>query len=119
MKMTMAKSALGVAVALFFATGLIFAKSENVNLIYRGEVGNSVTLAPGNYKVVLNTASQSPEASFYKDGKLMGTAPVRVVAEGQKNNQTEVYYSSPTNHVRQITQIDFSGQRDHLIFNKS
>ncbi|MGH9395810.1 MAG: hypothetical protein ACRD18_03025 [Terriglobia bacterium] len=119
MKSTMAKSVLGVAVALFFATGLVFAKSENVNLIYRGEVGNNVMLAPGKYKVVINSTSPSPEASFYQSGKLVGTTPVKVVAEAQKNNQTEVYYSSPVNQVRQITQIDFSGQRDHLVFNKS
>lgn len=119
MKSTMGKTILGVAVALFFATGLVFAKSENVNLIYRGKIGTSLVLPPGNYKVVVNPTAHSPEASFYKNGKLVGTTPVKVVAEARKNNQTEVYYSSPVNQVRQITQIDFSGRRDHLMFKKS
>lgn len=119
MKSAMGKTVLGLAVALFFATGLVFAKSENINFIYRAQVGNSVSLEPGNYKVVVNSTSPSPEASFYKNGKLMGKTPVKVVAAARKNQQTEVFYSSPIDNVRHITQIDFSGQKDHLMFKKS
>ncbi|MGH9377819.1 MAG: hypothetical protein ACRD1I_03375 [Terriglobia bacterium] len=114
-----AKSLLGAAVALIFATGLIFAKGENISVIYHGQIGSNVTLPPGNYKMAVNTASQNPEAMFYKNGKLIGTTPVKIVAEAKKNGQTEIYYSSPDNHVRQITEIDLSGQRDRLMFKHS
>ncbi|MGH9353675.1 MAG: hypothetical protein ACRD2G_16190 [Terriglobia bacterium] len=114
-----AKSLLGAAVALIFATGLVFAKGENINIIYRGQVGSNLTLTPGNYKMAVNAASQNPKAMFYKNGKLVGTTPVKIVAEANKNSQTEIYYSSPDNHVRQITEIDLSGQRDHLMFKHS
>ncbi|MGH9450345.1 MAG: hypothetical protein ACRD11_07355 [Terriglobia bacterium] len=119
MKTTMGKAALGVAVALFFATGLVFAKSENINLIYRGEVGSNLTLPAGKYKVVVNSQSKSPQAAFYQNGKLLGATPVSVVTQTQKNNQTEVYYNAPENGVRQITQMNFSGRRDHIVFKKS
>lgn len=119
MKNRTAKTVIGLAVALFFATGLVFAESGHVDLIYKGKVGPSLTLAPGNYKVVVVTTAPSPKAAFYQNGKLKGAVPVKVVASAQKNNQTEVYYSSPVNDVRAITQMDFSGKRNHIVFQKS
>lgn len=119
MKSRTAKSVIGLVVALFFATGLVFAESGHVDLIYRGQVGPNLTLAPGNYKVVVVTKAPSPKAAFYQNGKLKGAVPVKVVASAQKNIQTEVYYSSPVNNVRAITQIDFSGKRNHIMFKKS
>lgn len=113
------KSLLGAAVALIFATGLVFAKGEKINLIYLGQVNNNLTLAPGNYKMSVNATSQNPDAMFYKNGKLVGTVPVKIVAQATKNDQTEIYYSSPDNHVRQITEIDPSGKRDRLLFKHS
>lgn len=113
------KSLLGAATALIFASGLVFAKGENINLIYRGEVGSHLTLAPGQYRMAVNGTSQASKAMFYQDGKLVGTAPVKIVAQASKNDQTEIYYSSPNNHVRQITEIDVSGKRDHLLFKHS
>lgn len=113
------KSLLGAATALVFASGLVFAKGENINLIYRGELGSHLTLAPGQYRMAVNGTPRAPEATFYQDGKVVGTAPVKVVAQASKNNQTEIFYSSPSNHVRQITEIDVSGKRDHLMFKHS
>lgn len=113
------KSLLGAAVALVFAGGMLFAKGENINLIYRGRIDNHLTLAPGNYKMDVTTAAQHPEAIFSQNGKVIGEAPVKVVAEASKNSQTQIYYSSPDNHVRQITQIDVGGKRDHLMFHHS
>ncbi|MGH9344040.1 MAG: hypothetical protein ACRD19_09795 [Terriglobia bacterium] len=113
------KSLLGAAVTLIFATGLMFAKGENINIIYRGQVGNNLTLAPGNYKMSINMVPHNSEAMFYKDGKLVGATPVKIVAESNKNSQTEIYYSSPDNHVRQITEIDLNGKRNRLMFKHS
>lgn len=113
------KSLLGAAVAVVFATGLVFAKGENINIIYRGQIGSNLTLAPGNYKMAVNAASQNPAATFYKNGEVVGTAPVKIVAEANKNSQTEIFYSTPESHVRQITEIDLSGKRDRLVFKHS
>lgn len=114
------RSLTGAAVALFFVCGLTFAKSSHINLIYRGQIGHSsVTLLPGKYKVSVDNPSSTPQMSFYQDGKLVGTAPVKLVTEANKNSQTEVFYSAPKDGVRHISQIDISGWRDRLMFNKA
>ncbi|MGH9406602.1 MAG: hypothetical protein ACRD3D_12300 [Terriglobia bacterium] len=119
MKTTIAKYALGAGVIVLFAAGALFAKGERISIMYRGEVGTNLVLAPGTYKMVVNTSAATPEASFYNHNDLVGTTPVKVVAKSQKNDQTEVFYSTPQNNVRQITEIDVNGKRDRLIFPKS
>jgi hypothetical protein len=113
------KSLLGAVIAVFFVSALTFAKSAHINILYRGELGSSVTLLPGNYKMVVNPLATTPSVAFYQNGKLVGTARVRVVTEARKNSQTEVFYSAPRNKLRGITQIDVSGWKDKLVFKKS
>lgn len=119
MKTKMAKILAGITVVLTISAGLVFAKGKNINIAYNGEVGSNLTLRPGNYRMVVHRTSPSPEVTFYKNGKALGTVPVQVVAQARKNNQTEVYYSSPKNHVRRITEIDPSGRKDHIVFKNS
>lgn len=109
----------GMSAALLFVCGLSFAKASNVNLIYRAQVGKDLVLAPGNYRVVVNPQSKTSDAAFYQDGKLVGKAPVKVVSEAKKNSQTEVFYGSPHNNVRHISQMDLNGWHDKLIFGRS
>ena len=116
--MKVVKPLIGITTALFFVCGLGLAKSSNISLIYRGQVGN-LTLAPGSYRVVVNNHSQTSKAAFYQDGQLVGTAPVKLVAESGKNSQTEVFYSAPHDSVRPITQIDPSGWKEKLMFSHS
>lgn len=106
----------GLMVALFFVCGATFAKSSNVNLIYTGKFGNQLVLPPGKYKVEVNKKSPTPQAEFYQNGKLMGTTAVKVVPQVSKNQQTEVYYGSPQDNVRKVSQIDFSGWKAKLMF---
>jgi hypothetical protein len=113
------KSLSGAVIAVFFVSALTFAKSTHINVLYRGELGSSVTLMPGNYKMVVNPLASTPSAAFYQNGKLVGTVPVQVVTEAKKNSQTEVFYSAPQNNLRGITQIDVSGWKDKLIFKQS
>ncbi|MGH9359994.1 MAG: hypothetical protein ACRD1O_12590 [Terriglobia bacterium] len=67
----------------------------------------------------INNRSQRPEAAFYQDGKLIGEAPVKLVSEAQKISQTEVYYGSLSGKSRPVTQIELSGWRNKLVFEKS
>lgn len=119
MKNKLATLLLGTATAVLFVCGLTFAKSSHVNLIYKGQIANSLTLSPGNYRVVVDNHSARPEATFYQNGNLIGTVPVKIVPESRKNSQTEVYYSAPQHNVRRITQIDLSGWKEKLIFGKT
>lgn len=116
MRNKLVKPLVGITAALFFLCGMTFAKSSNISLIYRGEIGNNLTLAPGTYRMVVNNHSQTPKVAFYQNGKLVGEAPVKLVSEAKKANQTEVFYSAPHNGTRNITQIDPSGWKDELVF---
>jgi hypothetical protein len=118
MKNKLIKAVAGATLVLFCMCGLTFAKSSHVDLIYLGKAGQ-LTLAPGKYRVKVNTTSPRPEMAFYKNGKLVGTTPVRVVSKTNKNSQTQIYYNAPQDNVRRITQIDLSGWRDKLEFNRT
>ncbi|MGH9444736.1 MAG: hypothetical protein ACRD3O_03290 [Terriglobia bacterium] len=119
MKHTVLKSVIGAAAALFFVCGMTFAKTSNISVMYRAELGHHLTLAPGHYKMSVSTLSGTHRAAFFQNGKLVGTAPVKVVSEAKKNDQTMVFFSAPHNDLRNITQIDVSGWRNKLLFSKS
>ncbi len=116
MKHTLLKAAIGAAATLFLAGGIMFAKTSNINVTYRADLGRNLTLAPGQYKMSVSTLAGAHQAAFFKNGKLVGTAPVNVVSETRKNDQTMVYFSSPHNDVRHITQIDVGGWKAKLMF---
>jgi hypothetical protein len=118
MKSTFVKSAVGAAAALVLVCGMSFGKTKNVNIMYPSEIGNHLTLAPGQYKMSVSTLAGTQRAAFFQNGKLVGTAPVNVVNEVKKNGQTMVFFGSPQGNVRPITQIDVSGWKDKLMFPK-
>jgi hypothetical protein len=118
MKNKLVRSMVGAAVVLLFICGPTFAKTSHVNLIYSGKVGQ-LTLAPGTYRVKVNTASATPEMAFYRNGKFIGQTPVRVVSEARKNSKTMVYYNAPKDNVRRVTQIDLGGWKDKLVFGRN
>jgi hypothetical protein len=68
---------------------------------------NSVTLAPGEYKVV----AEGKQAKFERDGKLVAEAPCTWVTLSSKPPYSEVM----TDHNR-ITEIDFSGKTQAIKF---
>lgn len=113
------KAASGAMLASLLLCGAAFAKTHNVNVLYAAKVGSHLKLAPGNYRVAINNRSQSPEAAFYKHGKLVGEAPVKLVSKSRKIGRTEVYYGSLSGATRPITQIEMSGWRNSLVFGKS
>ncbi len=113
------KAALGAVAASLLFCGMTFAaQSHSINLLYPAQIGNHLKLKPGNYNLRVSR-SPKPEAAFYQHGKLVGQAPVKLVSEAQKNSQTQIDYSSPSGNFRRITQIQFSGWRDKLVFKSS
>ncbi len=123
MKM-LTKTMLGVMFAALVFTGAAFAKTHNINVMYNATIDGHLILKPGTYRLAVNnsaldSSASKTEATFYKNGKLVGKVPVKLVAEARKNNQSEVFYNAPAGHVRPITEIKPSGWKDKLVFNKS
>jgi hypothetical protein len=59
--------------------------------------------------------SQTPDVTFYKDGKVMATVKAKVVTEQKKNAETEVD-SITQGNAQEVTAIRPGGWEEELIF---
>jgi hypothetical protein len=125
MESKISKLTLEAIVAVLLVTGMAFArshradsgeKSAGVDIEQAATVPGGPSLAQGHYKVTLNTQSSSPELEFYQGRKLVGQAPVSVVPQSQKIEQTEVYYDGLNSGSPVITEFDLGGWREKLMF---
>ncbi|HET9180362.1 MAG TPA: hypothetical protein VFQ24_18550 [Terriglobia bacterium] len=112
--------ALSVLSVIFLFTGMAFARTKNINVLYPATVGKMLTLKPGNYKIeVVNNNPKAPAVQFYNhDGKLVGEAPVKLVDKSHKNNQTLVDYYTIASNDHAITEISPSGWKEDLVFSQ-
>ena len=114
---TMIISAVGV---VFLFTGMAFARTKNIDVIYPSTVGKTLKLKPGHYKIEVANNMKSHAIDFYNNsGKLVGQAPVKVVNESKKNNQTQVDYNTVASNDYAITEISPSGWKENLYFSGS
>ena len=111
---TLIISALGI---VFLFSGMAFAKTKRVDVLYSAMVGKTLKLKPGNYKIDVVNNKKSPAVKFYNTyGKLVGQAPVKVVNESKKNDQTQVDYSTVASDNHAITEIRLQGWKQNLFF---
>lgn len=102
---------------VFLFSGMAFGKTNQIDVLYPAIVGKALKLKPGNYKIEVITNKQSSAVEFYNNrGKLVGQAPVRVVNESSKNNDTQVDYSTLASNVHAITEISLRGWKEDLYF---
>ena len=114
---------------VLFTTSMAFAgfpglhnssrRSAEVTFTQITKVPNGPTLQPGTYKVALLNDSSAPEVGFYRNDKLVGQAPIKLVDQGQKIRQTEVYSDVQDDHSQVITEMDFSGWTEKVVFGGS
>lgn len=122
------KSAVGLVVALMMTTGLSFAhfwsghkssvKSANITLASRMTLDNGTVLNAGSYHIEVPQNSKAPEVSFYRNGQVVAKVPAKVVAENQKNTQTEID-SNTRGNKDVITEIRPNGWSEKLVFTKT
>lgn len=110
--------ALSVLSVILLFTGMAFARTKNIDVLYPATVGKTLKLKPGNYKIeVVNKSPKAPAVEFYNhDGKLVGEAPVKLVDKSQKNDQTLVDYFAVASNNHVITEISPSGWKEDLLF---
>jgi hypothetical protein len=107
-------STLGI---VFLFSGMAFAKTKQINVIYQTRVGKSLKLTPGKYRIDVTKNTKMSEVQFYnRDGRLVGQVPVKVVDKSRKNNETEVYYSKLASNRQLLTEISPGGWRENLVF---
>jgi|SRR5690348_4998403 len=104
---------------IFLFTGMAFARTKDINVLYPATVGKTLKLKPGNYKIEVVSNPKAPAVEFYNhDGKLIGEAPVKLVSKTQKNDQTLVDYSTVASNGHAITEISPGGWMEDLMFSR-
>jgi len=99
---------------------MAFGKTKKIDVLYPAMVGKTLKLKPGNYKIDVVNNKKSPAVKFYSnDGKLVGQAPVKLVNETGKNNQTQVDYTTIASNSHAITEISLRGWKENLYFSQS
>lgn len=113
---TLVISALGI---VFLFTGMAFAKTKKIDVLYSATVGKNLKLKPGKYNIDVVSNKKSPAVKFFNNyGKLVGQAPVKLVNESKKNQQTRVDYTSVASNNHVLTEISPRGWKENLLFPK-
>ncbi|MGA8183216.1 MAG: hypothetical protein WB819_06190 [Terriglobia bacterium] len=111
---------ISVLSVVFLFGGMAFGKTKKIDVLYPAMVGKNLKLKPGDYKIDVVNNKKSPAVKFYsKDGKLVGQAPVKLVNEARKNDQTQVDYNTVASNDHAITEISPSGWKEDLYFSHS
>jgi len=124
MKMPDRISFAGLVAALLATTCLGYAswgfhksseRGTDVTFAYATRFKNGDTLPAGTYQMEVPKNSQTPDVTFYRDGKVMATVKAKVVAEQKKNGGTEVD-SVTRGNAQEVTAIRPGGWEEELIF---
>jgi hypothetical protein len=117
--------------AVLFAASMAFAKfpsldfshsskkSANIDIFQTARIPGGPTLQSGEYKVVLNNNSASPEIAFYQNGELVARVPAKLVEQPKKIDQTEILYDTGGHNTLVITEMDLGGWRDKVFFGEN
>jgi len=117
----------GLVAALFAATSLGFAswgshkkteRATNVTFVEMVKLQNGDTLKAGTYRMEVAEDSQTPNVSFYQDGKVVATVQAKAITEQTKNSDTEIDYNQQGEaHI--LTEIKPAGWEEALLFGSS
>lgn len=129
MRVRVPESILTIMAVVSFTSSLAFAgfpgnhhhsqKSASVDIVDVTKIPGGPTLEPGTYQVTLLNASSAPEVGFYKAGKLVGQAPVKLVDQAKKISATELSADTKPDHTQVLTEMDLKGWTQKLMFEKS
>jgi hypothetical protein len=123
------KSMLAVA-GMLVAASMAFAKSPTLDLprssqksadvtIYSmTRISGGPTLQSGEYKVVSNNNSATPEIGFYQNGKLVAKVPAKLVDRGKEFDDTAFYYDAKGASLA-MSEMDLNGWREAVLFGQN
>lgn len=118
------KSFAGLATAILATTCFGFAAgrshkasehSTDVTFARTAKFKNGDTLPAGTYYMKVPENSQTPDVTFYKDGKVVATVKAKVVPEQRKNEDT-VVDSVTQGNAEEVTAIRPSGWEEEILF---
>ena len=94
-------------------------KSVSVEIDQTARILGGPTLQSGEYKVVLNNNSPTPEIGFYQKGKLVAQVPAKLVEQGKKFDKTAIHYDTRGANTQVITEMDLDGWKEEVVFGQN
>lgn len=124
-KSMMAAAGILVAASMAFAKspspdlGRSSRKSAEVDIYQTARIPGGPTLQSGEYRVVLNNNSPTPELGFYQNGKLVAQVPAKLVEQGKKIDETEILYQAEGDNSQVLTEMDLQGWKEKVLFGQN
>jgi len=106
--------------ALLFPLGAL-ARNKNQHSV---EIPDSVQvggaqLKPGNYKVEWQGTGPEVQVNFVRDGKTVATVPGTLKTNDAKVSQDDIVTDTTSANTKTLTEIDFSRNKESLVFEQS
>jgi hypothetical protein len=76
-------------------------------------------LKPGNYKLEWQGTGPEVQVSFVRDGKTIATAPGTLKVDDPRVTQNAVVTQTTSANTTTLTEIDFSHNKESLVFGQS
>ena len=94
-------------------------KSADVEIMQTARIPGGPTLQSGEYKMVLNNSSTTPEIGFYQNCMLVARVPAKLVDLGKQISETEITYDTRGANSQVIREMDLSGWREKILLGKN
>ena len=79
------------------------------------QVGNT-QLKPGSYKIEWQGAGPTVQVHFLKDGQTVATAPATLQTNDKQVTEDDVVIGKTSANTKALEEIDFSRQKEALVF---
>ena len=91
---------------------------HSVEILYSVQVGGT-QLQPGNYKVEWQGTGPEIQVNFVRDGKTVATVPGTLKTNDAKVTQDDIVTDTSSANTKKLTEIDFSRNKESLVFEQS
>jgi hypothetical protein len=110
---------LSMLALLFSVSALARDKNQHsVQIPDTVQVGGT-QLQPGNYQVEWQGTGPEIHVNFVRDGKTVATVPATLKTNDAKVTQDEVVTDTSSANTQKLTEIDFSRNKESLVFEQS
>jgi hypothetical protein len=115
------KSTALLSMIALLSTVSALARDKNQHSV---EISDSVQvggteLKPGNYKLEWQGTGPEVQVNFVRDGKTIATAPGTLKTNDPHVTQDDIVTDTTSANTKALTEIDFSHNKESLVFEKS
>ncbi len=94
-------------------------KKGDVTLAEPARLANGPELKAGDYQVAVSREGAQSMVNFFQNDKLIAQAPAKLVATGQKIDETAVDLNEPSGPPGEITAVELQGWHQKIVLENS